>query len=435
MCEGTATSMRTYDGVPARQVGLALVALGILASVAQLPAAAADGITRVPVAFSVQNVNDSALPCLSDELAYTIKGEIVGPRKLLERTALDAATLYLHELSFGAFFWTFDRVPGYDYAAALAEAGHVSVVIDRLGYDASGRPPGRDTCLGAQADMVAQIVGALKAGSYAASAESHPIKFRRIVLAGHSVGGAIAELTITSDLDASVDGLVLFAWADRDFSSRTIQQGVQEGGDCAQGGEPSDPGGPGGYAYFGRTETEFQENVFNDTDPNVVAHATAMRNRDPCGDIETLVQVSIVNGRRASMISVPVLLLFGENDANFQPSAADNQAKSFSGSPSVTVRRFARAGHALTLERAAPKVRAAVAQWLDAKGFGANAEVLGARQRPRTLPATGAAIVSMLWWAYALIGSGILLRERLTKSRPRQLQRFRSDRKGFSTNR
>jgi pimeloyl-ACP methyl ester carboxylesterase len=397
-------------------VGAALVAVTPHAADA---AAHSGAVTRIPVTFTVSNVNGSALPCMPDDLEYSINGTIVGPAALLRSGTVDVATLYLHELSFGAFFWNFDGVPGYDYATALAEAGHVSVVVDRLGYDASGRPPGRDTCLGAHADITAQIVRALKAGSYTADGRAS-ITFRRIVLAGHSVGGAIAELAITSFSGAGVDGLMLFGWADRDFSQRTIQQGLQEGGDCAQGGEESEPGGQPAYAYFGRTEQEFRDNVFHDTDPRIVALVTPMRNRDPCGDIATLVQISIVNGRRASMITVPVLVLFGENDANFQSSAADSQANSFTESPSVTVRRFAGAGHALTLERAAPSVQRAVAGWLDAQGFAPQpTRVLGSRQRSKTMPATGTSILEMLWWGYVLLGSGILLRAKAPRSHER----------------
>lgn len=366
-------------------------------------------VADVPVSFDVKNVNGSALPCFPDELDYVVRGRLVGPERILKMGSADLATLYLHELSFGSFFWSFDAVRGYDYARELAAAGHVSVVIDRLGYDASGRPPGQDTCLGAHADMTAQIVRALRSGVYE-SAGIRPVAFKRIVLAGHSLGGAIAELTTTSFPDLPIAGLVLFAWADRDFTARTIQQGVQEGGDCAAGGEESEPGGSTGYAYFGRTETEFQENVFHDADPNVVSRATAMRNRDPCGDISTLVQISIVNGRRASTVGVPVLILFGENDANFQPSAAQNQANSFTGSPRVTVHRFAGAGHALTLERPAPKVRASVVAWLNESGFKPGVKVLGVTRTSDALPATGAPSLALFACACLLVSGGTLLR-------------------------
>ena len=61
--------------------------------------------------------------------------------------------LYLHGLGFGEWMWHFTANPAYDYAALQAKAGHVSVTIDRLGYDASGRPAGKQSCLAGQASI------------------------------------------------------------------------------------------------------------------------------------------------------------------------------------------------------------------------------------------------------------------------------------------
>ena len=72
----------------------------------------------------------------------------------------------------GESFWSFAAAPRYDYAAALARAGHASVVIDRLGYGASGHPDGNQTCLGAQADIAHQIVGKLRSGDYVVEQDS-----------------------------------------------------------------------------------------------------------------------------------------------------------------------------------------------------------------------------------------------------------------------
>src|SRR4029453_3542073 len=113
-------------------------------------------VVKRPVTFEVSNVNRSILPCASDGAAYEVKGHLIGPASEVGPGATSArlaATLYLHDFSSGEFFWSFGAVPRYDYAAALARAGHVSVVVDRLGYGASGHPEGDQTCLGAQADV------------------------------------------------------------------------------------------------------------------------------------------------------------------------------------------------------------------------------------------------------------------------------------------
>lgn len=382
-----------------REARVAAALLTALAVVSLPPAPARAASTDpvvVPVSFRVKNVNTSALSCEVDEADYTISGEIVGPARALKGATAPTGTLYLHEFSFGKFFWGFADVPGYDYVGALARRGHVSIVVDRLGYDDSGHPPGTQTCLGAHADIAAQIVGQLQEGAYE-SAGRKPLAFGRIVLAGHSVGAGAAELAAHSVDDLDVAGLMILAWADQGYSARSVQQSLAQGSDCSGDGQPAEPGGPGGYAYFGRTEQDFQQNVFADTDPAVVERVTKMRNRDPCGDNSTLAGLAAVNAAGIGDIDVPVLLLFGEGDAIFEDPAADVQARLFRSSPSVTLRRFPKAGHALTLERAAPSVQDAAADWLEEKGFvtpaprarGRNTEtrVLG-RPGP-TLPITG----------------------------------------------
>ena len=158
------------------RLALATVALALLVP---STAPAAEVVESIGVSFSVENVNRTTLPCNSDGKPYRIAGRIVGPQSVLEGgRPVDVGTLYLHEYSFGSWFWTFDDVPGLNHAAELARAGHVSVVIDRLGYDASDHPPGLDTCLGAQADIARQIVERLKAGDYASGGSQPALRAR-----------------------------------------------------------------------------------------------------------------------------------------------------------------------------------------------------------------------------------------------------------------
>src|SRR3954469_6672306 len=254
-------------------------------------AAAPQGAPKVvkrPIAFEVTNVNRSALACASDGAAYTGKGHLVepgsGPAAAQER-ARGAVTPYLHDWSFGEFFWSFTAEPRYDYAAAMARAGHASVVVDRLGYGASGHPQGEQTCLGAQADVAHQIVAALRSGAYLVKGgEAH--RFDRVALAGHSVGGLIASIEAFSFND--VDALLAIGHTtnvthqafDHFYEARVV---------CGQGGEPLAVGGPGGYAYIGQTDGEFEASAFHDSDPVVRAAATRLRARDPCGDSASIV--------------------------------------------------------------------------------------------------------------------------------------------------
>lgn len=407
--------------MPARKgTGAAAVVVAIVAACLGGPTAGAspEEVSRIQVSFAVKNTNRSTLLCRPDELDYTIVGEVVGPASLLRSPHGLTATLYLHEFSFGKFFWSFQDVAGYDYVAEMARAGHVSVIVDRLGYDDSGHPPGSSTCFGAQADMAAQVVRQLKGGTYATAGGGPSIRFDRLILAGHSVGGGTAELAAHSFADLGLSGLILFAWADQGYSSRAIQQSLAQGADCAPGGEPAETGAPGGYAFYGRSEADFQENVFRDTDPAVVDAATRRRNRDPCGDNATLARMAVVNAVGVGSLTVPVLLAFGDRDAVFDSGAADTQARLFRSSRDVTLRRFPGAGHALMLERVAPQVRSATAEWLADHEFGTpRVQVAGevrARSGPSTvaagLPATGPSPSPVAGSALIAIAAGTFVR-------------------------
>ncbi|HEX8082988.1 MAG TPA: alpha/beta hydrolase [Solirubrobacteraceae bacterium] len=345
---------------------VALLAAALCAALAAPSAAAAERVVSVPVSFEVANVNGSRLACPSDGAKYTLRGRLIGPEGTLARGRGLATTLYLHEYSFGKFFWNLTQIPAFDYATQQAEQGHVSVVVDRLGYDDSDHPEGTMTCLGAHADMARQIVAQLRSGEY--GGEQSPA-FDKVVLAGHSVGAAAAELAAYSFADMKIDGLVIFAWADSGFSQRTVEQSFAQGGVCTTGGEQHEDGKASGYAYYGQTEEDFQKNVFNSAPPDVVALVTSMRNRDPCGDAASLTPATGVNSMHNGEIAVPILLLFGEKDSVFQPGAGETQRDSYTSSPEVTYQAFADAGHALVFESAAPQVREKVDAWLDSHGF------------------------------------------------------------------
>jgi pimeloyl-ACP methyl ester carboxylesterase len=348
---------------------IAVLAAALCAALA-LPSAAsaAERVVSLPVSFEVANVNGSALPCPTDGATYTLRGRIIGPEKTLRRGRSSlAATLYLHEFSFGKFFWNLSQIPELDYAAQQAQAGHVSVVVDRLGYDDSDHPAqGTMTCIGAHADMARQMVAQLRSGEYGGSETP---AFEKVVLAGHSVGAASAELAASSFDDMKIDGLMVFGWADSGFSQRTVEQSVAQGVVCTAGGEQHEDGKAAGYAYYGQTEEDFQKNVFNSATPAVVDLVTSMRNRDPCGDAASLTPATGVNSMKNGEIDVPILLLFGEKDAVFEPGAGEKQRDSYTSSPEVTYHSFADAGHALTFESAAPQVRSSVDQWLSSHGF------------------------------------------------------------------
>ncbi|HEX8122786.1 MAG TPA: alpha/beta hydrolase [Solirubrobacteraceae bacterium] len=350
--------------------GIAVAAIAAAALGAGSVSASAADVVSIPVSFPVKNVNTSAAPCQSDGKPYALHAELVGPRDVLTGDAPATATLYLHEYSFDDF-WHFRTVPGVDYATALAEQGHVSVTLDRLGYDDSPRPDGTGICLGAHADMAHQIVGQLRSGAY--SAEGIGARsFQRVVLGGHSVGAIVAELEAYSFKD--VDALMLFGHSDGDYSPKVVEVGAKQGFTCGQGG---DGGDVPNYAFFGTPE-ESRELAYKDTDPAVIEAQKALRHPDPCGDVNSLIPTITSNKNRAGEIAVPILLLYGRDDATLAADAGDQQSQAYTASKDVSTVWFDNASHALTLERIAPQVQATAAKWLSERRFGGRAAGTGA---------------------------------------------------------
>lgn len=335
-------------------------------------------VDEAPVSFAVTNVNRSGVSCPSDGAAYTINGRLLAPRSTLRSPGSGPVTLYLHGLAFGEWSWRpvimgasrpgnpGQITSGYDFAAQMAASGHPTVIVDRLGYDSSGKPHGRETCLGAQADIANQIVGQLRSGEYSIDRGGTP-SFSRVALAGHSAGGAISQIAAYSF--KQIDALVVMAYANQDSSEVARNEFGATAAVCARGGEPADEGGPGGYAYFGQTEDDFKGAMFHSASDESIKLALERRNRDPCGDSGSLLTEIVTSSRRLSEVSVPVLLAFGSHDALFPPESGESQRDNFSGSDDVTLEIVADMGHAMTLERTAPALKTMMSGWLRARGF------------------------------------------------------------------
>jgi pimeloyl-ACP methyl ester carboxylesterase len=330
--------------------------------------AASVKVVKRPITFKVENVNRSILPCPSDGAAYEVKGHLIGPESVIGTDPSGgrrSVTLYLHGFSLGEVFWSFSAVPRYDYAAAMARAGHASVVIDRLGYGSSGHPEGNQTCLGAQADVAHQVIGKLRSGDYVADGGTSP-RFDEVALAGHSMGALIANLEAFSFDD--VDGLVAMSYTPQ-VTQLTFEQFYNSRIACDAGGEPSTQGGPGGYAYFGQTDAEFGALGFHSAEPSVTAVATRLRARDPCGDGASIIDALVQDLKSLSRVKVPVLVVCGKEDSAIPSFACPYLKRRYVGSGDVSLSFVQNAGHALTLERTAPTFRRRVARWLSAHGF------------------------------------------------------------------
>ena len=328
-----------------------------------VPASAWCGVTTM--SFPVTLQNRSLVPCLSSgsgpaEIAATL----VTPK----HSSPSGLTVYVHGLGFDRSFWSFDAVPGLDYATAMASAGHASLLIDRLGYGDSTKPDGNASCVRVQADIVHQVIAQLPAG--------FP-QFTRLALVGHSAGALVSQVEAYSFHD--VDALALASYADEGASADALSAFAQAGVACVTGQAPQN------YASFGPSAADYSHLMFNTprpltgqlpildspptARPKLIAAATARRTSDPCGDYQSIPFEIVLSQVLLATIDVPVMVVCGDRDAIFPPPACDLQALHFLGNADFTHTTIAGAGHAVTLGTTSDAFRDAMATWLAARGF------------------------------------------------------------------
>jgi pimeloyl-ACP methyl ester carboxylesterase len=365
-----------------RALLLAVVCCAAVAAIPSLAQAKSVKTASLPVTFTVQNANTTQLACSTDGATYQIKGHLTGPQSALKSSSAKSSrrkrstrkpstrkgyvTLYLHGLGFGEWMWHFTALPAYDYAALQAKSGHVSVTIDRLGYDASGRPEGKGSCLAGQASIAHQVIAALKAGSYSVDGGT-AVKFKKVALAGHSIGAQIAMIEAYSFRDISALALVSFSYQNLPRAQVLLGPTYDL---CKKGGEPAEPGSPSGYAPYGLgTPEDFRSAMFSSAPQTVLDAAIPLRNRDPCGDTDSIITSLLNQKANLPKVKIPVLLVCGTKDVLFSPAGCNGQAQRFTGTRRISIQSVRDAGHAITLERSASTFRRKVSRWLVRLGF------------------------------------------------------------------
>ena len=330
------------------------------------PASASAQSTRaIPVSFQVVNSNTSQDPCASDGRTYTIRGHITGPESALRGSPAQPITMYLYGYEGGEWNWDLKGVPGYDYAAEMAKLGHVSLTLDELGYGASGHPQdGNLTCQGALADVAHQIIGDLRSGSYSLGGRPG-IRFNTVVLAGHDVGGQVAEIEAYSYND--INGLILATWADQGFTSWILERAAVAAGDwCTTSPLDTPPGEPTGYVHFA-SDREFRTLLFYRARPRVIAATAALRNPNPCGIMRSVPIAVQFDPAKTQAITVPLLDIYGADDTLVWSRDGEAQQQDNFGSKDKTTVFVRKAGHFPMFERSAPRFRTAISTWLNSR--------------------------------------------------------------------
>jgi pimeloyl-ACP methyl ester carboxylesterase len=323
------------------------------------PAPPVRGVVSIEVGFKVVNTNTSTLQCASDGAAYTVRGHLVGPRSAFSSTPPSVITVYLHGFVVSETSWIFDDVPGYNHAAEMAERGHVSLTVERIGWD-EGRPNGYLTCVGSAADVAHQIVGRLRKGDYKVEAGT-PISFGEVVLAGFETGGAIAQVEAYSYKD--VAGLVVIGYHNQGVTDGAVGEFVRGSSRCATGGEDAESDSPGG-GYVPATADYIREANFHNADPAVAAAVLGRTEKNPCGEFMTLPVEFVTGPSRLSEVDVPVLLLQPDHDSVADPTGAEEQSDHYPPDSDVTFQMLENTGHFPMFERTAPQFRDVLSSWL-----------------------------------------------------------------------
>jgi pimeloyl-ACP methyl ester carboxylesterase len=261
-----------------------------------------------------------------------------------------------------------DLVPGYDFARDLAALGHTSVVIDRVGYGKTRPYPadGRSVCMGAQADMLHQVVDELRTGRYTVVGSSgpHPRAFARVAIAGYSLGGLVDEIEAASFRDAS--SLVTIGWAEQGFTSYAAATPYVLA--HCKPGLAKPPSGRVGY-FRTVAASKVPLLVSPQADPRVRPLFAKNEELDACGQFLSAGQWFGGLAKPAlRRVGIPVLVVYGDYDVLYGPAAWPAQLAHFTGTRDRTLVGIPD-GQMLMLDHHASLTRHVIADWLQAHSF------------------------------------------------------------------
>ncbi|MGO1055266.1 alpha/beta hydrolase [Crossiella sp. CA198] len=270
--------------------------------------------------------------------------------------------LLVHGGTYNRHYWNLPYAQGrYSYQRDMARTGHATFAIDALGSGDSSKPLSALITGTAQAGVVHQIAGKLRAGAVGG------VKYRRVVLVGHSMGSGIVLLAAA--LHHSVDGVVFTGMThSMDLLALTgiFVKGITPSVlDPVLGNRGLDPG------YL--TTWPGTRGVFHEggaVEPAVVDADDATKDQVAATVVADLLPFGFILPVSLG-IKVPVLIANGDKDNLFcafsckdERTLLASERPYFSPEAKLAVHLVPGAGHAVALGKGAAVHRDAIRGWL-----------------------------------------------------------------------
>jgi pimeloyl-ACP methyl ester carboxylesterase len=267
-------------------------------------------------------------------------------------------------LTYGASYWNFPLDPSrYSYVRAATAAGFATLSIDRLGTGASSHPPAAEVTATSEAFALHQVVQRLRAGR---------LRFRTVVLVGHSYGSDVALREAATYADVS--GVISTGWLTAGNPAGHLQ--VRDSYDASARDDPkfAHVSLPGGYVTTkpGTRGADFYNTA--QASPAVIGQDEALKETVTTGELASVVVP--VPRATTRQIRVPVLLADGQDDnldcsaslpgVSCASAAALITREQANYAPQACLQAFVLpgAGHSINLHPGAPLWFAAANRWL-----------------------------------------------------------------------
>jgi pimeloyl-ACP methyl ester carboxylesterase len=284
---------------------------------------------------------------------------------LCARGAIHGKTLQvlIHGATFDHRYWDFPLQPEtYSYVDYITRAGYAVLNVDRIGYGESTRPfDGLEVTLAAGAFTIHQAIEELRAGQRIVRGFGR-VRADRVQLVGSSMGAFISK--ILASTYGGVDGVVLSSFAHHvgagGIESFDLNIPAQQ--------DPKFADLPN-INYFSQVEgsREFLFYHLPNSDPDVIALDTAMRETWTVGEVESIIPTL----EMPVGIEVPTLVVVGDFDnivCNLpcsETGSLDFEAALYPPEACVEIEIIPDTGHAITLHENAQEVFALLQAWSD----------------------------------------------------------------------